>query len=565
VRSALVRGAGAGGDEHDRTRRSTFPCHRWWTDNWRILSAAGRGDAHGPNEAIMKDVQQDRAASGSGGWEARLMRWFFVGRPPAANIAERTRRRIWVHLLPILFFLYILAYIDRSNVSIAKFGMNRPPEDGGLGFDDKIVGFGSGIFFWGYWILEIPSTLAVEKRGARRVFCRILVLWGLCAVLMGFMGMPLMHTLFGWLPRIPDTWLPALPAAGAEAAGWSLSNFGGSVGRHWNGLSTNPESQFYFLRFMLGFFEGGFFPTVVMYVSLWFTAEHRAKAMASFMAAMALSNVVGAPLSKWISYVDWGGLPGWRWIYILEGIAPVVAGIAVLFCLPDRPQTAAWLPAEEKDWLSGELAKEHLQRSTREHGAWRRHLGMVALITAFYFCQNVVSYSVNFFMPSIIARQFGATESQAAWLTALFFFISFLGMQLNGWHSDRKQERIWHVAGSMATVGVGLLIFSRFPDQPVLGAIALFVLVGTCLYSHVPPMWAIPTMFLGSSAAASAIGFINMTGNLGGSVGPTIVGDAAKSNDFATAFGRIAIVPFIGVAIILLVGYLGNRRRSQEK
>src|SRR5205085_1447092 len=147
------------------------------------------------------------------------------------------------------------------------------------------------------------------------------------------------------------------------------------------------------------------------------------------------------------------------------------------------------------------------------------------------------------------------SESQAAWITALFFFISFLGMQLNGWHSDRKHERIWHVACSMAVVGAGIILFSAFPSSRLISGIALFALVGPCLYSHIPPMWAIPTMFLGSSAAASAIGFINMTGNLGGSLGPSLVGaEAAKKGDFAAALWPIAIVPFIGVAIILLVG-----------
>ena len=209
------------------------------------------------------------------------MRWFWLGRPAANSVGERARRRVWVHLLPVLFCLYILAYVDRSNIAIAKFGMNRSLANDGLGFDESILGFGSGVFFWGYWILEIPSTLSVERRGARWVFLRILILWGLCAMLMGFMGMPLLENLFGWLPRLPEP--PGWPALSA-------------ITRHWNGLGTNAESQFYFLRFMLGFFEGGFFPTVVMYLSIWFNAEHRAKAMASFMAAMPLSNVFGTAL-----------------------------------------------------------------------------------------------------------------------------------------------------------------------------------------------------------------------------------------------------------------------------
>jgi ACS family tartrate transporter-like MFS transporter len=491
-------------------------------------------------------LRHDRGPGNRGALlEEMLTRWFWLGRPAATSIGERTRRRVWVHLLPVLFCLYILAYIDRSNIAVAKFGMNRSPANGGLGFDESIVGFGSGIFFWGYWILEIPSTLSVEGRGARWVFLRILLLWGLCAALMGFMGMPLLEQLLGWLPHLP------------EPRGWI-----GAISRHWNGLGTNPESQFYFLRFMLGFFEGGFFPTVVMYLSIWFNTEHRAKAMASFMAAMPLSNALGTPLSQWISdHVRWGDLAGWRWIYILEGGAAMLAGVAVMFCLPDRPRSVSWLPPEEKDWLLGELEEEHRSRAAREQDSWRKHLSLVALLTVVYFCQNVVAYGMSTFMPSIVKTGFGGSEWQAAWISAFFFLIAFVGMQLNSWHSDRKQERIWHTAVPMFAVGLGLVLVSYRQQAPLVGACSLLLLVGGGLYTHLPAFWAIPTIFLGSTAAASAIGFINMVGNLGGSLGPMIVGDAAKNHDFATGLWRIAIVPFIGALTILLVGYLRRIRR----
>ncbi|MDZ4658040.1 MAG: MFS transporter [Bythopirellula sp.] len=483
-------------------------------------------------------------------WDDTLIRWFWWGRPAAATLEEKTRRRVWLHLLPVLFGLYILAYIDRSNIAVASFGMNRPVTEQGLGFDEYIIGFGSGVFFWGYWILEIPSTLAVERRGARRVFFRILVLWGLVAILMGFMGMPIMETLLGWLPNLPEP----------ESWPWIAA-----VANHWNNLGTNAESQFYFLRFMLGFFEGGFFPTVVMYLSIWFKAEHRAKAMASFMAAMPLSNVLGTPLSQWISdNITWGDLAGWRWIYILEGIAPVLAGIGVWFCLPDRPQKAAWLPEEERDWLLQELEDEHAHRSAREQGAWRKHIGVVILLTCVAFCQNIVAYGLSTFMPSIVKAQVGTSETYAAWITSLFFFVAFLGMQFNSWHSDRKLERIWHVAIPMAIAGIGLFLVSRSAAMPQLGLAVLILLVGSCLYSHVPTFWTIPTLFLGSTAAASAIGFINMIGNLGGSVGPMIVGDAAKEKDFATGLLRICIFPFIAATIVLLIGFARKEKRPRE-
>jgi ACS family tartrate transporter-like MFS transporter len=483
------------------------------------------------------------------GWDETVMRWLWWGRPAAVTVEERTRRRVWLHLLPVLLVLYILAYIDRSNIAVAKFGMNRPVSEGGLGFDESIIGFGSGIFFWGYWILEIPSTLSVERRGARWVFVRILILWGIAAALMGFMGMPQLEKLFGWLPHVPEP----------ESFPWLAA-----IARHWNGLDTNPESQFYFLRFLLGFFEGGFFPTVVMYLSIWFKAEHRAKAMAGFMAAMPLSNVLGTPLSQWISdNIKWFDLPGWRWIYFLTGIAPIIAGCGVLFCLPDRPQKASWLKDEERDWLLTELADEHARRSARGHGAWRKHLGLVLLLTFVYFCQNVTAYGLSTFMPSIIKVQVGISETHAAWVTAFVFFIAFLGMQINAWHSDLKHERFWHVAIPMMLMGTGLILVGRLETLPYLGLAILIFFVGMNIYTHIPAFWPIPTLFLGSTAAASAIGFINMIGNLGGSVGPVIVGDAAKNSDFATGLTRIGIFPFIGAAVILFVGYLGKEEKEQ--
>lgn len=481
-------------------------------------------------------------------FEETLMRWVWLGRSAPNRVGERARRRVWVHLIPVLFCLYILAYVDRSNIAIAKFGMNRSPAEGGLGFDEGILGYGSGIFFWGYWVLEIPSTLSVERLGARWVFLRILVLWGLCAALMGFMGMPMLHVLFGWLPHLPE-----LNGVGVLS----------SIVRHWNGLGSNAESQFYVLRFMLGFFEGGFFPTVVMYLSFWFNAEHRAKAMAGFMAAMPLSNVFGTALSQWISdHVRWYGLAGWRWIYILEGIAPMLAGIAVLFCLPDRPQSVAWLPPDEKDWLLAELEAERRSRAAREQGQWRKHLLLVALLTAVYFCQNVVSYGMSTFMPSIVKAAVGTSETRAAWITVLFFLIAFAGMQFNGWHSDRRQERVWHVAVPMIVVGCGLVLVSYFEQAPFLGAFAMLFMVGGGLYTNMPAFWSLPTLFLGSAAAASAIGFINMVGNLGGAVGPVIVGNAAKTSDFETGLWRIAIFPIVGAMIVLMVGRLQRPRQD---
>jgi len=183
-------------------------------------------------------------------------------RKPATSIGEQTRRRVSLHLVPFLFFLYILAYIDRSNIAVAMLGMTAPTEQGGLGFTNEIIGIGSGMFFWGYWILEIPSTLWVERRGARGVFVRILILWGLMAAVIGAIGTPLVTKMFGWLPTLSEN-----TSIGALAA----------VIRFINGLPHDAKNQFYFFRFMLGFFEGGFFPSVIVFFSHWFRPQDRAK------------------------------------------------------------------------------------------------------------------------------------------------------------------------------------------------------------------------------------------------------------------------------------------------
>ncbi len=463
---------------------------------------------------------------------------------PPTTVAERTRRRVVVHLIPVLFGLYILAYLDRFNVGVAKLGMTRSVEEQGLGFSNSVIGLGISMFFYGYWILEIPGTLSVLRWGARWVFCRILILWGICAALIGLIGLPAATRMFSWLPHMPEN-VPGL----------------GYVAQFVNGLPENPEYQFYFFRFMLGVFEGGFFPSVIVYLSLWFRQADRAKAIATFMAAVPIASMFGNPTSGLLLDVDWFGLPGWRWIYILEGIAPVFAGIAVLFCLPDRPEKARWLSAEERSWLVGEL--EHERQSKQGHGAWRHHVGMVLLLTLVYFCLNVM-YGLHTFMPSIIKSQIHASDFVASCWAGLPYVVALFAMLINGWHSDRTGERIWHVAVPLAAMCFFLALVAICNDVPYLPVAIMICCVGPCLYSFLPAFWPIPTMFLGAGAAASAIGFINMMGNMGGAVGPWMVGKAAESGDYAHALWLLAPWPLMSAAIIVAVGYFRRGKRAQE-
>lgn len=440
-------------------------------------------------------------------------------------IGRRAHWRVFWRLIPFLFFLYILAYLDRVNVGVAGLKMKKPPGEGGMGFDEVVLGWGFGIFFLGYWILEIPSTVSVVHWGARWVFVRILILWGICAALVGTIGTPFASHLVGWIPPLRD-----------------------------------PTYQFYFFRFMLGFFEGGFFPSVIVYLSLWFRTEDRAKAIAAFMVAIPLSSAVGNQISGFLLEVHWFGWEGWRWIFVLEGIAPILAGFAAIYLLPDRPATAQWLPPDERAWLMAELDREYQSKARHGHGAWVHHLGSVLLLTLVYLCLNITSYGLQSFMPAILQSQSGTSDLVASLLSSLPYAMAVVSMLLNGWHSDRTGERLFHVAAPLALLSLALFTAAGLDGHGIWPVLIMVIWVGACVYAHLPAYWTIPTMFLGGATAASAIGFINMIGNLGGFLGPVLVGTAAKGQtSFAPALARIAIFPIIGAVIVLVVGYLRRK------
>jgi len=464
----------------------------------------------------------------------------------ATGLAERTRRRVLLYLIPYLFFLYILAYLDRANVSVAMEGMNRPPAQGGLGFTEYICGLGTGLFFWGYWVLEIPSTQGVLTYGARWVFVRILVLWGLSCTLIGFIGLDWFNPYFSWLPGA-DTW-PArwffmpLPAEGSAAPP----------------ADGKVVAQFYFLRFMLGLFEGGFFPAVIMYLSIWFRPRDRSRAIAAFMSAIPVSLLLGTPLSELLMRnVEWYGLPGWRWVYIIQGVVPILAGVVTLWFLPDRPEKATFLAPDEKAWLVEELARDQAAKSGHGHG-WGGQTGVVLLMTLYYFCMNVASYGLSTFMPTLLKSQSGLPAAWVGYFAGMPYLFGLVGMLINGWHSDKTGERIWHTVFPLVGLGTGLILAASAIalGQGALAAVFLTVVVGGCMYAHLPAFWPLPTAFMGAASAAAAIGFINMIGNLGGFVGPTVFGALATEKMYATGLYVLSAFPFVSVGVILLVGHL---------
>ncbi len=366
-----------------------------------------------------------------------------------SEVARRARHRIARRLLPFLFLLYVIAFLDRMNVGAAALQM---PHD--LGFSEGVIGFGAGIFFLGYFLLEIPGALIVERWSARRWIARIMISWGLVTVFMAFI-----HT----------------------------------------------ARQFYLVRFLVGAAEAGFFPGVIVYLTHWFRYEDRAKAIAVFYAANPISYIIGSPLAGLLLGLSWLGLRGWRWLFIIEGIPAVLLGVITIFYLTDWPAKANWLPDDERSWITGVLQREK-EAKKRAH-----------------------SHSV----------------------------VALIAQQVNGWHSDRTRERRWHAAVPVFLCGVGLALAVLYRFNPTL-SIVLLVLGGGAFYGFQPCFWAVPTLFLGESAAAASIGLINSVGNLGGFVGPLTMGYLATRTHSFTA-GLLYLVASLFLAGVLMLA-VGARR-----
>jgi D-galactonate transporter len=385
-----------------------------------------------------------------------------IATPPAV-------KRIAWRLLPFLFLLYIVAFLDRMSVSAAALQM-----PGDLGFDDRVMGLGAGMFFIGYVLLEIPGALIAELWSARRWIARIMVSWGLITAFTAFI-----HT----------------------------------------------TRQFYLARFLVGAAEAGFFPAVIVYLTHWFRYRDRAKAVAVFFAANPLSFVIGSPLAGVLLGISWFDLRGWRWLFIFEGLPAVVLGIIALFYLTDWPREASWLTADEREWISGELEREKQAKQKVERFTIWRALGQrdVLLLTLAYFGATTGGYGIGFWLPTILKRLSGQTDLHVTLIASLPYIAGFAVQQLNAWHSDKSCERRWHAAVPMFFSGLSLLFAVLFGTNLVV-AVCLFSLVCAGYFSFHPAFWAVPTAFLSESAAAASIGLINSLGNLGGFFGPWVVG-----------------------------------------
>jgi len=423
-------------------------------------------------------------------------------------------------LIPFLFLCYIVAFLDRVNVGFAKLQM--APD---LQFSDAVYGFGAGVFFIGYFIFEVPSNVILERVGARMWIARIMITWGIIS---------------------------------------SLFMFTNSI--HWGAVATmfnctDAEFSFYFLRFLLGVAEAGFFPGIILYLTYWFPAARRAKMVALFMTAIAISNVIGSPISGGImQFMDGaGGMRGWQWLFLLEGIPSVLVGVLVVLLLPNGPKSAKFLTPEEQDVIVQKVHEDeaHKKELGQRHSfmdAFRD--GRVWALALVYFCGVVCFYAVNFWMPTII-QEAGIAKTdylKVGLLSMIPWGLAAIGMVVWGSHSDRTGERRWHATGGLLLAIVGLIAVALVGKHVALGVVALS-LVTVGLLAWVATFWSLPTSFLSGTAAAAGIAWINSVGNLGGHFGPDLIGRIRTATGGASeaAFFTLAAVALLGAVITILL------------
>lgn len=414
-----------------------------------------------------------------------------------ATLAERTRSRITRRLAPFLFVLYILNYLDRVNVSFASLQMT-----GELHFSNSVFGFGAGIFFIGYFLLQVPATMLVETWSARTFIGVSLIVWGALATTTGFIS---------------------------------------------------SAQQFYWIRFLLGIAEAGFFPGVIVYLTHWYRYEDRGKAVAMFMAAIPASNMLSAGIASFLIKITWFGYSGWRWLLILEGLPAVIAGIVTFFYLTDWPKDATWLAADERDWITGALERE---RQTKKRSAtltaWQAlSHPQVVIFSLIYFCYITNSTGLGTWLPKIVQRISGLSQTQVILMSGIPWLAALPAMLWSASHSDRTAERKLHAAIPILLFGVALLV-SVFAGNHVALAISAFSVATMALYSFPSPFWALPTVFLSGPAAAASIALINSIGNLGGFLGPYVIGHLSDLTGGFTA-GLLYLVGagFFGGLLVL--------------
>jgi len=428
-------------------------------------------------------------------------------------------RKVGARVLPLLFVCYIVAYLDRVNVGFAKLQMTAA-----LSLSDAAYGFGAGIFFIGYFLFEVPSNLILQRVGARVWIARIMITWGVVSAA------------FAFVAHIPWGPLPAL-------------------------FGVPPvEFSFYALRMVLGLAEAGFFPGIILYLTYWYPSARRARAVAMFMTAIAVANVVGAPLSGAIMQFADGtaGWEGWQWLFVLEALPSVVLGFVIWRVLPDGPSSAQWLTADERAVVEQEIADDRARlagASVAQTSALAAFANWRVWAMAFvYLTGTFAMYGVNFWMPTII-QELGIAKNdflKVGLVTMIPWGVAGVAMVWYGAHSDRTGERRWHASGALLLTAAGLALLAVAGHAAVMSVVAL-TLIASGVLGFLVTFWAVPTALLRASAAAAGIAWINSVGNLGGHFGPDLIGRIREATDAATdAFWALALIAVSGALMMLM-------------
>jgi len=423
----------------------------------------------------------------------------------AANDAELdgAYRKVTLHLIPFIFVCYLFNYLDRVNVGFAKLQMLDA-----LKWSETVYGLGAGIFFVGYVLSGVPSNLLLHRLGARKVIGTLMIAWGIASASLMFV--------------------------------------------------KTPEA-FYTLRFITGVFEAGFFPGIVLYFTNWFPASRRGRIMGLFMSAIPISGLLGSPLSGWMmqSFAGQGGLAGWQWMFLLQGIPTVLLGVLVYVLLNDSIAQAKWLSAEEKEMLTAELAKdEKIRRETSQAvdtfaSVLRNpHVWLLGLI---YFCIQMGVYAINFWLPSIVKSLGFQSPMTVGWISAIPYLCASIFMIWIGRSGDARKERRWHLSGPLLMGLCGLMIATMAGGNAALAVFGLSLATMGAL-SGLPMFWPLPTAFLGSAAAAGGLALINSLGQIAGFISPFLVGWIKDATGGTTvALYILSGVLFLGAMLVLRV------------
>ncbi len=411
------------------------------------------------------------------------------------NIAADVRAKLTRHILPFVTALFILSFLDRVNLSFAALDMNRD-----MGFSPAVYGLGAGIFFWGYLLFEIPAARLVERRSARFWLGMMLIVWGLAATLMG---------------------------------------------------TIRSVQEFYAYRVLLGVAEAGFFPGIIIYLSRWFPKADRARAVGALAVGLPAANLIGAPLSSWLLNQAWWEIPGWRWLFVVEGFPSVVAGVVTMMYLKDRPREAEWLTPRERSWLEDQLAAENRTAAENAKTASRLFNLPFLLLVLIWFLDNIGVYGFNLWLPMMIKKLSGYSSVTVVALSAAPFVGALIAAAWVSLSSDRSRERRWHTGLPMITFGLGLGLSVLLGESLWLATAAL-CLAALGLTSGTPGYWALATSNPETSGS-TRIAIITSAGALGGFCGPYLMGYLRQAtNDFRTGMTVLSCCVAVAGALTII-------------